>query len=151
MVAGFRHFDPQDPRVKGFRGFVGSANTTYTLLGVTRFTFEATRDLEYSFDPATPYYILGAGRLTMSQRIAGPFDIIATAGRDQLKYQDVEGLPVRGRIDRTRTVGGGVGFRLGPSLRLTLIYDVTDRTSSELNRREYHRRRLFAAVTYGGA
>jgi hypothetical protein len=87
----------------------------------------------------------------MSQQIAGPFDLIATAGRDRLQYQDVEGLPVRGRIDRTRMIGGGVGFHVSPSLRLTLIYDVTDRTSSDFDRREYHRRRLFCSATLGGA
>ena len=63
------------------------------------------------------------GRLTVSQRIGGPFDLIATAGRERLQYRAVEGLRATGRVDRTRTVGGGVGFRLGLSLRLTLIYD----------------------------
>ena len=130
---------------------MGSANATYTLLGMTRFTVDATRDVDYSFDPATPYFIVGAGRLTVSQAIAGPFDLIVTAGRERLQYRAVEGSRATGRTDRTRTVGGGVGYRLGRSLRLTLIYDVTERTSSDLDFRAYHRQRLFGSAIYGGA
>ena len=103
----------------------------------------------YSFDPATPYFLVTSGRLTVSQRIGGPFDVIAVAGQDRLQYQGVAGLPVAARVDRTRTVGGGVGFRLSPSLRLALIYDRTERVSNELDRRAYERRRLFASATYG--
>lgn len=147
--AGFRWFDPRDPRLKEFRGFVGSANVVYTLLDTTRFTVEATRDVMYSFDPLTPYFIVGAVRLTVSQRVGGPLDVIGTAGHERLEYQSLERSLTDGPIDRTRMVGGGLGFRLGPSLRLTLIYDFTERTSSDRDRRAYQRRRLFASATFG--
>jgi hypothetical protein len=84
----------------------------------------------------------------MSQRVGGPFDVIAVTGLDRLRYQDVEGSTATGRIDRTHLVGGGVGLRLGRSLRLTLIYDLTERVSNEFDRRAYHRRRLFGSMTY---
>jgi hypothetical protein len=32
-AAGFKRFNPRDPRVKAFRGLVGSANMAYILLG----------------------------------------------------------------------------------------------------------------------
>ena len=94
------------------------------------------------------YFVVGAGRLTVSQAIAGPFDLIVTAGRERLQYRAVEGSRATGRTDRTRTVGGGVGYRLGRSLRLTLIYDVTSgpRASS---RPRLPAQRLFGSATYG--
>jgi len=147
VAAGFRHFNPLDPRVEPFHGLVASANVAGTFLGATRVSVEANRDVMYSFDPATPTYLVTSGRLTVSQRIAGPFDAIAVAGRDRLQYFVVEGLPLSGRVDRTRTIGAGAGYHLSPSLRLTVIYDVTER-SSEIDRNSYDRRRLFGSVTY---
>jgi hypothetical protein len=119
------------------------------LLDATVLSVEATRDVMYSFEPTTPYYLLSTGRLTLSQRIAGPCEVIALGGRDRLQYQAVEGLAVSGRVDRTRTVGGGVGFRLSPTMRLALIYDYSERVSNQLDHRAYLRRRVFASVTYG--
>ena len=130
---GYKSFDPTDARVPGFRGFVGFANIGYSMLGMTRFNVEATRDVMYSFDPATPYFLVTSGRLSVAQRVAGPFDLLLVVGQDQLRYQNVESLPEAGRVDRTRTVGGGVGVRLGSSLRLGVIYDFTERVSTQLD------------------
>jgi hypothetical protein len=148
-AAGFRRFDPRDARVDQFAGFVGNANVGYSLLGATRFSLDASRDVAYSFDPATPYFLQTSGRLTVSQRVGGPVDLILTGGRDRLRYQGLEGLTAPERIERTRTVGGGLGYRLGRSLRLALIYDVTERVSNQFDRRGYERRRLFGSATYG--
>ena len=101
-AAGFRQFSPLDPRVKEFRGFVGTASLGYVLLGATRFAFEATRDINYSFNPFTPYFVVTAGRLTISQGIGGPFDFIAMAGHDRLQYQGVAGLSSDGRVECKR-------------------------------------------------
>ncbi len=148
-AAGFRQFSPLDPRVKEFGGFVGAAKLGYVLLDATRLAFEATRDVMYSFDPLNPYFVVTAGRLTVSQGVGGPFDLIAMVGHDRLQYQSVSGVSSAGRVDQTGVVGGGVGVRLGPSLRVTLIYDVTQRTSSDLDLREYRRQRVFGSATYG--
>jgi hypothetical protein len=149
VAMGFRQFTPRASVLAGFRGLVGSANVSYTLLNATRFSVEAARDVMYSFEPATPYYLATSGRLTLSQRIAGPYDVIALAGQDRLQYQAVEGLPVAGRVDRTGTIGGGVGFRISPTLRLAIIYDLTERVSNTRDRRAYQRRRVFASATFG--
>ena len=148
-AAGFRRFDPRDSRVNQFSGFVGSANVGYSLLDVTRFSVDAVRDVMYSFDPATPYFLQTSARLTVSQRVGGPVDVIVTAGRDQLRYQGLESLALPERVERTRTVGGGLGFRLGRLLRLALVYDVTERVSNLLDQRAYERRRLLGSMTYG--
>jgi len=149
VAMGFRQFTPRASVLAGFGGLVGSANVSYTMLNVTTFSVEATRDVMYSFEPATPYYLVNSGRLTLSQRIGGPYDVIALAGQDRLEYQGLEVLPVAGRVDRTRMVGGGIGYRFNPSLRLALIYDRTERVSNTLDRRAYERQRVFASATYG--
>jgi hypothetical protein len=147
IAAGFRDFNPRDPHVPAFRGLAGAVNVTGTFLGATRVSVEATRDVMYSFDPATPYFLVDSGRLMVSQPIGGPFDVVGLTGLDRLRYYVVEGLPFAGRVDRTRMVGGGVGLRVSPSLRFTFIYDFTER-SSELYGRTYDRRRVIGSVTY---
>ena len=149
VAMGFRQFTPRASVLAGFRGLVGSANMSYTLLNATTFNLDATRDVMYSFEPLTPYFLATSGRVTLTQRIGGPYDLIALAGRDRLQYQGVAGVPDVGRVDRTTIIGGGVGFRLSPSLRLALIYDRTERVSSTRDRRAYDRRRLFASATFG--
>jgi hypothetical protein len=147
VAAGFRQFTPRNPHLADFSGLVLAANAATTVMGVTRFTVDATRDVMYSFDPITPYFVVTAARLTVAQRIGGPFDLVAVAGSERLQYQGLT-ESLSGRVDRTRTVGGGVGLRLSPTVSFTLIYDVTERTSS-LEQRPYQRRRLFASATYG--
>jgi hypothetical protein len=129
---------------------VGSASIGSVLGGVTRLAIDATRDVNYSYDPLTPYFLVTGARLTLSQRIGGPFDLIAVGGRDYLQYQSLLGTPVGGRTDRTQVVGGGVGLHLGSSLRFTLIADLTQRVSNAPDRRvDYRRRRVLASTGYG--
>ena len=149
VAMGFREFAPRASVLAGFRGLVGSANVSYTLLNATTFSVEATRDVMYSFEPATPYFLVASGRVTLSQRIGGPYELIALAGQDHLRYQGVDGLPDAGRVDRTSVIGGGVGFRLSPTLRFALIYDRTERVSNRRDHQAYEKRRLFASATIG--
>lgn len=148
IAAGYRNFTPLDPLVQPFSGFVGSANVAGTVLGATRFAVDAVRDIMYSFDPLSPNFLVNSVRLTVSQGIGGPFDVIGVAGRDALHYSVVQGLPLSGRTDTTRMVGGGAGYRMSPSLRFALIYDVTARRSTAIDQRAYNRHRLFGSVTY---
>jgi hypothetical protein len=149
MAAGFRKLSPRDPLVRPFEGLVAGANLTYTLLGRTRFTVEAARDVMYSFAVVTPYYLLDSGRVTVSQPIGGPVDLIGVASADRLDYRALAGLPDPHRVTRTTTFGGGLGFRVGRALRLGLIYDWTKRLASDDARRDYRRQRVFGSVTYG--
>ena len=149
VAAGFRKFEPRDALVAPFDGLVAAANVAYTLLGRTRFTVEGTRDVMYSFDVATPYYLLDSGRITVSQPIGGPIDLIGVASADRLRYQALEGLPDPHRVTRTTTFGGGMGFRVGQTVRLGLIYEQTKRSSSDIEQRDYRRHRIFGSVTYG--
>ena len=58
VAMGFRQFTPRASVLAGFRGLVGSANVSYTLLNMTTFSVDATRDVMYSFEPATPYFLV---------------------------------------------------------------------------------------------
>jgi hypothetical protein len=149
VSAGYRDFNPHDPQLPRYRGFIVAAGASYTLLGVTRFDVQANRDVMYSFDATQPYYLGAGGALTISQRIAGPFDVIGLGSRQRLRYQQLGGALLEGGVETTRTVGGGIGIRVGEHLRVTITYDRTQRKSSEASGRDYSRSRVLSSVNYG--
>jgi hypothetical protein len=147
--AGYRDFNPRDPLLPRYRGFVLSAGASYTWLGVTRFDVQGNRDVMYSFDATHPYYLASGGFLTVSQRVGGPFDVIGLGGAQRLRFQDVGGAQFAGGSETTKTLGGGIGIRVGEHLRVTLTYDRTERNSTESSSREYSRSRVLGSVNYG--
>lgn len=147
--AGFRRFKPRDPRLPQYRGFIASAGLAYTLFGVTQFDVQANRDVTYSLDASQPYYLAFGGRVTITQRVIGPLDLIVLGSRERLRYQALGGPALGGRAETTTSGGGGLGARVGDHLRLTLTYDWTERESSGAGNRAYERRRLLGSVNYG--
>jgi len=51
---GYRDFDPGDPALAGYSGLTASANIAYVALDTMRVSFQAGRDVEYSYDETQP-------------------------------------------------------------------------------------------------
>ena len=147
--AGYRRFKPLDPRLPQYRGFVASAGVGYSLLGVTHFDVQANRDVTYSLDASQPYYLAFGGRVSVSQRLVGPFDLIVLGSRERLRYQPIGGMSLEGRVETTTSIGGGIGVHTGEHLSFALTYERTERQSREPDRRDYDRRRMLGSVNYG--
>jgi hypothetical protein len=144
---GFRRFMPLDTRLPASRSLVGSASLSHTLMQVTRFDVTADRDIDYSFDPIQPFFVRNEVRLTVSQRIAGPFEAIGITGRRRVRYEVLEGAAVEPRRESTNTFGGGVAVRVGEDMRFMLTYDRATRRATGSGR-EYERRRVLGSITY---
>ena len=146
---GYRQFEPRDSRLPSYRGLVASVGVGCSFFGVTRVDISADRDVLYSFEASEPYYLTFGGRVAVSQRVVGPFDLIVLGNRQRLQYQTLGGVSLQGRLETTLSVGGGIGVHLGEHLRFTLTHDRTQRQSSGPNPRDYDRRRILGAVNYG--
>ena len=119
-AAGFRRFSTARlARSRRSRALLVAANVTYSLLGVTRFTIEALRDVMYSFDVATPYFLLTSGRHDgiAANRRTGRSD---RRGKCQIDFSIRRSMACRtaSRLDPHDNVRRRPGFRLGQSLRL---------------------------------
>jgi hypothetical protein len=149
LAVGYRHFDAASPLLSDFDGLVAQADLTYVLGAATRVQGRLSRDVQYSFEPQYPYYTGTGGQLTITQQIAGPFDVQATGGRQQLRY--MPGGPSRLHPAlRVHNYGGGIGIRVGEGSRLGLNVDVNKRRGGdEVPGRDYDRRRVYASLTYG--
>ncbi len=147
--AGFRKVDMLGPDMPGYRGPVASVDLGYTLLGVTRFSLQANRDVYYSFSVSLPYYVLTGFTATATQRVAGPFDGQARIGRQTLDY--VRSGQVRFEVahrDKVRFFGVGGGYRFGRSARLGFNVDSYQRDSPTTTR-TYKGLRIGSSLTYG--
>jgi hypothetical protein len=147
---GYRDFEPVVPTVPGYEGATAQGSLSYTLLGMTRFTVEFKRDVNYSYDVNQPYYLETGLNFSVAQQIFGPYDAVGRFGRSRLAYRDRAGadVAVTDRVDRIRSYGGGVGYHMGRDIRLGFNVDQQHR-DSELTQRQYDGLRYGMSVTYG--
>ena len=147
---GFTDFQPADPQLPGYRGFVGSVDLTYVLLGSTRFAVGGARNTQYSYDINQPYYIQTKIGGSVAQRLFGPFDVQVRGDIAYLDYRNRVGAIVRvpDRRDRVTTIGGGIGFHMGKDLRLSFNVDQNNRHTQVLDH-AYEKFLVGASLTYG--
>ncbi len=148
LSVGYRRFSPLHDTMPAFRGLVAQVAMRYTLLGRTRFEVAVGRDVDYSYDSQQPYYLRTGGTLTVTQLLAGPFDVQGVAGRDRLEYRGATAAAGPAGTDTTEVGGGGIGYRLGQTARLGVNVEFT-RRRGDVPARSYDRRRILGSVTYG--
>ncbi len=129
---GYRKFDALGGGVPGFKGLTATADLNYVLLGRTRFGLQVQRDVDYSFDIITPYYVLTAVNASVAQQLFGPVDLTVRGGRQSLAYRGIAGdvQQAANRTDLVYSYGGGIGYRIGDDLRVGFNVDQYRRTSS---------------------
>jgi len=146
---GYRDFDPADSTLPGYSGLTAAANVTYVAFDAVRTGFQASRDVEYSYDAAQPYYLQSGFNVTLAVQIYGPLDVEGRYGAQNLSYRTRGGAnTIDDRVDRVRTYGAGIGYHIGRDLRIGFNVDQYKRMS-ELADRAYDGLRYGAAMTYG--
>lgn len=147
---GYRDFHPRSTGVDDYKGLTATVDLSYSLLGMTKFTVRALRDVQYSFDANQPYYLQTGVDGSIAQQIFGPFDVVGRLGVQSLAYRDRAGFvpPFPDRVDSIRTYGAGVGYHLGKDIRLGFNVDQSRRISDVPNR-QYSGFKFGTAVTYG--
>lgn len=145
---GFRSLTPADGGIiPEFAGVTADVDVSYTAPTRTRLSAAVDRDIQYSYEDRTPYYIQTGWTGTLTQRIIGRWDVQLSGGRDRLAYQAL--VPaIDARTDFIGRFGGGIGYTFGEQMRFS--FDVNSyHRSSELPGREYGSIRAGVSVTYG--
>lgn len=136
--AGFRKLTPADGGViPEFSGVTADVDVSYTMPTQTRLGAAVERDVQYSYEDRTPYYIQTGWTATLTQRVTGRWDVQLSGGRDRLAYQAIVAA-IDARTDFIGRFGGGVGYELGDQIRAS--FDVSS----------YHRSSLIPGREYGG-
>lgn len=146
--AGFRTLKPADGGIfPEFTGVTAAVDVSYTAPSQTRLGAIVSRDVQYSYENRTPYYIQTGWTGSLTQRITGRWDFQLTGGRDRLAYQAILAA-VDARTDFIGRFGGGIGYAAGDQVRISFDVNSAHR-SSEIPGREYGTIRAGLSVTYG--
>jgi hypothetical protein len=160
-AVGYRQFDPLTATVQPFRGPVASVGVKYTARA-TQIGVGLKRDLAYSYQDIQPYYVLTDLDLSITERFAESWDVFVRGGQQRLDYVRVLGVPPLGsdgeplplpdaQHDRIRQYSGGIGFRVGRTLRVGVEGSYMRRQSSEGASREFEGLRVGASISYGSS
>jgi len=149
---GYREFQPRSSTLPEYAGVVSHLSLSYTLLGATTFGVSYDRDVEYSYEVTTPYFLDNSLGLYIRRAIGGRFDVIANAARHRYDYRDVgvpTFAPVDARVDTTDNYGANVGYRMKRNTRLGFGASYYTRTSTRDTFRQYDGLRFGTTMTYG--
>ncbi len=144
---GFRDFDALDPALPDYTGLVASVSIGATIYGRHQLQASFLRDVQYSYDPSTPYYVNNGGSMTWTTIVAGPFDVRGTFALNQMPYRSAD-VDLAG-TDTSTSYGGGIGYRFPGNARLGMNVEWVERDSEISADREYRNRRIFASLTWG--
>jgi len=103
------------------------------------------RDVQYSYDEATDYFVGTTTGLTWTTLLGGPFDVRGTASRTLMDYRGI----VDAGSDVVKAFGVGVGYRFTERLRAGLNVEWSRRDSDRSVDRQYRNHRVFAGLTWG--
>jgi len=149
VSVGFRHFNVLNDRVQDYQGPVANVDASYTLTTSTQIHGTMTRDVAFSYDENFPYYALTNAGVTITQRIASAWDVVARGGWQTVGYRTlttgVDGVPLD---ERGKMYGLGVGYRLGESFRIGFDANYY-RRRSQTSTRNYDGLRAGMSLTYG--
>ena len=133
-TVGFRHLNVRDSTVPDYRGLVMSVDLTYVLRGTTKFAVRASRDTAPSLAELQPYYVQTVVTASVRQQLTSVWDVFAQAGRDKQDYQRSDKSdtrliePLSNRFQYT--LQGGMGFRLGRTIIMSIYVDSYRRQSA---------------------
>lgn len=149
---GYSRFTPLTSALAGWSGLTAVVNLSTTFL--TRYQLDGSlaRDVRYSYDPATPYYVTTGGTATLIVALVGPIDVKATGTRQRLAYrteQTVDAAAGTAGSDTFTSYGGGVGYKIRDRVRLGVNVDWSNRASEISFLRTYRNRRVYASLTWG--
>ena len=141
---GVRSRTFRDRNAPPFRGTVASVDLSYILLGRTRFTMKAQRDLSYSYRADERDYLQTGIDVSVAHRISTAWDMVGSVGRFNLLY----GLSDRSaQAEHVLSYGVDVGRNMSRS-RVGFQLARQTRSSDFTVRREYEETRISSSVTY---
>lgn len=145
---GYRRFTPKDPTVPSFSGFVAQVGAGITIKDRHRVSTTVTRDLTYSYDQASVYYITNSIAGTWAYSIGRGFDLQFGPSYNRMHYHQTAST---GPANDTYTsYDTSFGYRIRQRLRVSINGTFSRRRSEVSPDRAYDSNRVYGTVTWGG-
>lgn len=129
---GVRRFRALGAAVEDISRLVADAELSLRLGGNTAATFTAERDISYSFERVSPFFVVNRYGVQMRRILGGRFDLTGRVRRDLYEYQTAG----RGRDVRWNVIAE-VGYRLNPATRVGFEAGYVKADSTTRARRRY--------------
>lgn len=130
---GVRQFRALGTAVEDISRIIADAELSYRIGGSTAATFTAERDISYSFERASPFFVVNRYGLRMTRILGGRSDVSGRVTRGLYDYQTAG----RGRDVRWNVIAE-VGYRLNPATRAGFQAGWVKADSTTRARRRYH-------------
>ena len=144
---GFRRFRGASPTVPDYSGLVAAVAVGATIYSRNQVQATFNRDVQYSYELATPYFVGTGGQVTWTTLLAGPIDVRGTVQRTMMHYRSAMLTPA---ADRLMSYGGGIGYRFTAArARLGINAEWARRDSDQSATRGYRKHRIFAGLSWG--
>ena len=137
FTVGYLRFKPVARTTPDFKGIISSADLSYVLGGVTRFGVQAQRNVTYSYDPTTPYYVLSGVDASVTHRAGERWGISGRIGRYLLNYVSVgavtpsPGVQPDASTDTSELVGVGLSYQITSDTQIGVDVDRQRRLSDQ--------------------
>jgi hypothetical protein len=148
VAVGYRRFTAEDPSLQDFTGLVAVVTAGVSVYDRHRFDVTVNRDLNYSYEQESPYYIATGGSVTWTYLVAGPFDVKTSAALNRMRYR-ARGAGGAPSDDTYSSYAAGVGYRLRRHLRFGVNADWARRDSQRSSDRAFENNRIYGTVTWG--
>lgn len=156
LRVGMLKFMPESAALPSFTGVVADVDLSYTLREATRVAVRWRRDLQYSYEPLQPYYVISGLGASLRRQLFGRFDAIVAFDQYESSYRDLVDLdagdsaaPPVSRVDTNRTYSGDIGMRLSRRSRVGLRVSTSERRSNRHTDRNYRGTQIGLSYAYG--
>jgi hypothetical protein len=144
---GWRRVTVANPLIPAFTGITGDLDLA-TVIGVsTRLAVRAERNVTFSVDELSPYYVQTLGGVSLTQALGESWEVGARFDRVRLDYVQsvlVPGAEYREHVD---FYGGSVGYRFPGGFRIGLQGELMRRRASTDPSRAYDTVRLYTVIS----
>jgi hypothetical protein len=145
---GYRKFTTLDPAVPDYHGFVATLTLGTTLREKHHIDTVFARDVQYSYEEDTRFYVETGVQGTWTWEVAGPIDLRLNGSRSRLHYQSPT-LTEATDDDITFSYGAGVAWRLREHFKVGVNADWRQRESERGADRGFENRRIYANLRWG--
>jgi hypothetical protein len=140
---GFEEMTPVDDTLPGYTGVIGRAGLNYSAFERATLAFDVNRLVQYSYDEDAVHFVQTGADVTLTYRVAGPYDAQIRASRQWLDYALEADDPV------VNGYSAGLGYNMRDNSRIGINFEYAERVADERPDLRFDRRRIYASYTYG--
>jgi hypothetical protein len=137
----------QNPGIESFRGGAADVGLSTKVGADTRLGFSVARDVQFSADDRSPYYVQNGVRASLGQGLGNRWDVGVRGERAALNYAQAREPIVPPDHERVAVVGATLGYHFAGGLRIGIDVEDMRRTSDSNANRSYTTRRIFTSFS----